>query len=212
MPHKLRPLAAGQTLHVTAHALPSRLCFPDEDSRGLFRQLLSRTARAGQVEFHAYALMDNHMHLLLTTCQEGAVAKVMWGLLTGQALGRNRWEGVRGPLWLPKYSSIVVKDDAHLLNTYLYIDANPWRARIVEHPRDSTWTSFRALTLGGWDCFLTAHPVFAELGPDESARRTTYADLMERYLRVANRCKGPARIAKDEDPLAGLRLTTVAAE
>jgi len=212
MPHVLRPLGAGQTLHLTAHALPSRLCFPDEDSRGLFRQLMSRVSRDGTLSIHAYALMDNHLHLLLTTHQDTVVAKAMWKLLVGQTRGRNRVEGVHGPLWLPKYGCVVIEEDDHLLNSYLYIDANPWRAHVVEHPKDSSWTSYRALTLGERDRFLRPHPVFDGLGPDEASRQAAYAALMERYLRVANRYKTPTRITRDADPMAGLRLTVVSAE
>lgn len=208
MPHLPRPLAAQLTLHVTAHALPRRTCFDDEGGRLAFLQRLARLGPELKVDLHAYALMDNHLHLLLTSREEGACAVFMRRLLSGHAVLRNRQQGQVGPLWLPRYSCVVVEEDEHVLNSCLYIDANPWRARLVEHPRDSRWTSYRVLAEGETGTLLQPHIVISQLADSPTACQMAYGRIMEQYLERAIRSKSLGRAPLASDPLAGLRLAS----
>jgi putative transposase len=100
-----------------------------------------------------------------------------------------------------------VESDDHAINTHLYIDANPWRARVVEHPRESDWTSYLALAEGLGSAFLTPHPVIAQLGKDSSERQAVYRRIMERYIKESPRFKMNGNGRQAADPLAGLRLS-----
>jgi len=207
MTHPIRPLDAHLTLHVTAHALDGRLCHPHDEAREMLRAHLADLAVRGPVEVHAFAMMDNHLHILLTSREDAASAGFMRRLLARQAQGINRMEGRRGPLWDDRYRSVVVEDEEHALHACLYIDANPWRARLVEHPSESAWTSYGGLTGGLRDRFLVPHVVLTELGEGE-AWRGRYARIMDEYLRRASRCRTLGRRTPLADPLAGLRLVT----
>jgi putative transposase len=202
----IRPLAPHLTLHVTAHATGKRLCFPDANTRATFRASVGETLREAPMCVHAFALMDNHLHLLLTSPIQGGVADFMRRLLSSHALSINRLCGHQGQLWRDRYHSVLVETEIHALHSCLYIDANPWRAHLVEHPLESTWTSHRELALGGDMGFLVPHPVLLELGT-EGTWRSRYSAIMDEYMRRGSRTCGIGRRLPKGDPLAGLELS-----
>ena len=201
-----RPLQADLVLHITTHALPDRLCFPDEESRLRFRQLTTRFSRLESCQIHAYALMDNHVHLLLTGQKEGASACLMHRLLGRHAQLQNRVEGRFGPRWHGRYSALVIENENHLLRSVLYIEANPWRAGLVEHPAQSTWTSYGANGLGRPEELITPHEILTRLGSPDEDWHTAYARLMDEYIRTAVRYKSPVHLPLTADPFVGLHV------
>ena len=84
---------------------------------------------------HAYVLMGNHLHLLLTPQQDQALPKMM------QAVGRsyvqtfNKVHGRTGTLWEGRYRSTLIQTDRYLLACMAYIDLNPVRAHLVAQPK-----------------------------------------------------------------------------
>jgi putative transposase len=152
-------------------------------------------------------MMDSHIHMLVTARKAGAVACFLRRVLSSHALALNRVMERRGPLWEDRYRSVLVTDEEHALHASLYIDANPWRARVVDHPADSGWTSYRGLIRGQQDAFLVPHPVLMELGEGSDWRRR-YGQIMNEYLRRASRTSMPRTWDPNTDPLAGLRLCT----
>jgi putative transposase len=154
-------------------------------------------------------MMDTHLHLLLSARKAGALARAMLVLLSAHARLQNLALETRGPLWLDRYSSVVIQDESHLVNTCLYVEANPWRAFMVDHPADSQWTSYQANALDSGHRILTAHPVMAALGSDAQSWHQAYRDLMECYLKSACRFKSLTHAARTADPLAALRLCAV---
>lgn len=204
-----RPLQAGLTLHLTAHAIPGLLCLPDEDARVRFLQLALAACRVTTCQVHAYALMDNHVHLLLSSQADDGVARLMARLLGRHTALLNRLEGRIGPRWHQRYASLVIKDEAHLVNSCLYIEANPWRAGLVEHPSQSTWTSYGFNAQGRKEELLSPHPVVLQLAPPGEDWHSAYSRLMEEYVKTAVRFKGAARLPLATDPLAGLHVYRV---
>ena len=207
MSHSLRPLEPHLTLHVTAHATGRRLCFPDDGARVMFKCHLLKLSRSLPVEIHAFALMDNHVHLLLTARKHGATAELMRSALAVHAVAMNRLGGHPGQLWRDRHHTVVVDSVSHALHACLYIDANPWRARLVEHPMESDWTSYRELAAGMDAAFLTPHPVLLDLGQGDDWR-LRYQEIMDEYLRRGARVCCPGRRISQTDPLAGLRLAS----
>ena len=98
--------------------------------------LLTEHSRANQVDVHAYVLMGNHLHLLLTPQVDLALPKMM------QAVGRsyvqvfNKMHARTGTLWEGRYRSTLIQTDRYLLACMAYIDLNPVRAHLVAQPED----------------------------------------------------------------------------
>lgn len=206
MTHPPRQQPASNTFHVTAHAIPDRLCFPDDVARVMFTQLARQAKENSPCEIHAYALMDNHIHLLMTGLSDEAISRCMKWLLSRHAITLNRMLGRCGPCWRDRYSCKAVEDELHLIRSHLYIEANPWRAGWVEHPAQSTWTSFHSNGLGNPDELLTAHPVMLQLETLNENWHMGYVRLMDEYIKSAVRYKSPTGKPLYSDPLAGLHI------
>jgi len=134
-------------------------------------------ARVHGVSVHAYVLMINHLHLLVTPSLPTSVPKMM------QSLGRiyvayfNGRYGRTGTLWEGRYKAAIVEHESYLLSCMRYIESNPVRARIVESPSEYRWSSFRANACGGVDRLITPHPIYDAMGDSTDARQMAYRDL-----------------------------------
>src|ERR1017187_9011678 len=93
---------------------------------------------------HAYVLMTNHVHLLVTPETESSLSKTM------QSIGRryvqyfNHVYGRTGTLWEGRYKSTLIDSERYLLTCMRYIELNPVRAEMLAHPGDYPWSSYRA--------------------------------------------------------------------
>ncbi|GAB3353489.1 transposase [Lysobacter tyrosinilyticus] len=127
---------------------------------------------------HAYALMTNHVHLLMTPMAAGAVARLM------QSLGRRYVRYVNdsyhrtGTLWEGRYKSCLVDDGNYLLQCHRYIELNPLRAAMVADPCDYPWSSHRRNARGDYDPLISPHPSYLGLSPDTDQRQRIYRALV----------------------------------
>ena len=144
-------------------------CFLDDEDRARYRQLLREALHATGCRLHAYVLMDNHVHLLATPPELGALGRMM------QKLGRhyvglfNARHGRTGTLWEGRYKACLVDDADYLLRCVRYIDLNPVRARMTDDPTAFAWSSCAGLCALREDPLLTQHPIQRALGPRPTA-------------------------------------------
>jgi len=168
---------AGVPAHVIQRGNNRDACFFHEDDYRFYRQCLAEACRRYGVDLHAYVLMTNHTHLLMTpACPEG-ISRVM------QSLGRrfvqymNKTYRRTGTLWESRHKASLVDAERYLLACYRYIELNPVRAGMVEHPADYPWSSYRANAYGEAESTVTAHPLFIALAQTAEERRETYREL-----------------------------------
>ena len=141
--------------------------------------MLAENASKFAVEVHAYVLMSNHFHLLLTPQTADGLPQLM------QAVGRSYvryFNGIQkrtGTLWEGRYKSTLIQTDRYLLACMAYIDLNPVRAGLVAQPGDYPWSSFGHYTGQRTDKFITPHPLVWELGNTPFAREAAYAELVQ---------------------------------
>ena len=154
-------------------------CFLDNSDRRRYLLLLRESLLATKVALHAYVLMDNHVHLLVTPTEIGAVARLMQKLgrqYVGQFNARHRRTGT---LCEGRYKSCLVGGDRYILNCTRYIDLNPVRARLTDAPEQYAWSSCAHLCGQRADPLLTPHPAYVRLGADRAA---TYRSLLREAL------------------------------
>jgi putative transposase len=169
----------GIPQHVVQRGNNRLPCFLDDDDRHRYLTLLRQALLATKVQLHAYVLMDNHVHLLLTPPATGATAALM------QKLGRqyvgqfNAHHGRTGTLWEGRYKACLIDSDAHLLRCMRYIDLNPVRARITDDARAFRWSSAAALCGLRHDALLTEHVVYTALGPTAVECGEAYGRLLD---------------------------------
>ena len=130
---RLARLDAPTTLHhVMVRGLDRHVIFRDAADRADFVRRLAALAEAGALTVLAWALLPNHAHLLVRT---GArpLARSMRSLLTGYAGGFNRRHQRVGHLFQNRYKSVVVEEEAYLVELVRYLHLNPLRARLVKN-------------------------------------------------------------------------------
>ena len=131
---------------------------------------------------HAYVLMTNHVHLLITPHHEQSLGKAM------QMLGRyyvqyyNYCYQRTGTLWEGRYKATLIDSEAYLLTCMRYIELNPVRAGMVNAPTDYPWSSYHYNALGQSNDLVVPQPEFLRLGVSVEARQTAYRDLFKYQL------------------------------
>jgi putative transposase len=141
--------------------------------------LLDDNARQFDVAIHAYVLMSNHFHLLVTPQSSDGLPQMM------QAVGRryvryfNDSQQRSGTLWEGRYRSTLIQTERYLLACMVYIDLNPVRAGLVAQAADYPWTSHGHYIGRQMDKLVTPHPLVWELGNTPFAREAAYAELVQ---------------------------------
>jgi putative transposase len=182
MPRRARIALAGVPLHVIQRGNNRQACFFSDDDYRYFLEQLSQCAQHAGCAIHAYVLMTNHVHMLLTPGEENAAGRLM--KLLGQRYVQyvNRRYRRSGTLWEGRFRSCVVDDEAYLLGCSRYIELNPVRAGMVKHPREYPWSSYRMNAQGKTDGLIQAHPIYTALGSQPQERRAAYCDLFRDEL------------------------------
>lgn len=181
-----RLVIPGQPMHIVQRGNNRQATFfADEDYR-YYLDALRIAIKEYPVKVHAYVLMTNHVHLVLTPEAEDALSRFM------QSVGRryvryvNRVYKRSGTLWEGRYRSAVIDSDAYLLKCYRYVEMNPVRAGMVAEPHDYAWSSFGGNALGKVDEVLYAHEIYNSLGMDNAQRQNNYLSLFKQYLSSAD--------------------------
>jgi putative transposase len=177
-----RLTVTGFPHHVILRGNNRQPIFLDNADRERMLALIEQHSQAQGVHVHAYVLMDNHFHLLLTPQKEGAVSLMM------QAIGRsyvrlfNQLHGRSGTLWEGRYRSTLVQSERYLLACMVYIDLNPVRAGMVAQAADHPWSSHAHYLGRRVDRLITPHPLFWDLGNTPFEREAAYAELVHAGL------------------------------
>ncbi|MBW8770485.1 MAG: transposase [Gemmatimonadetes bacterium] len=182
MPRPLRFVLPGHTLHVIQRGNNRAACFVDDEDRERYLAALLRASDRARCAIHAYVLMSNHTHLLVTPADACAPARMM------QSLGRTyvrrfNWRhGRTGTLWEGRYRSGLIDSERYFLACSRYIEMNPVRAGIVNDPGAYRWSSFRSNAQGEFDALVRRHPVYLALGREGAVRRDAYRKLFDAPL------------------------------
>jgi len=133
----------GALYHVLSRGNERRDIFLDDDDRTVFLTGLAEAEERFAVDVFAYVLMDNHYHLLLRT-RRANLSKAMQWLGVSYTTRFNFKQSRSGHLFQGRFKSMLVENDAYLLQLSYYIHCNPLRAGMVERLADYRWSSYRA--------------------------------------------------------------------
>ncbi|HLF12006.1 MAG TPA: transposase [Gammaproteobacteria bacterium] len=182
MPRQPRYRIPGFPQHVVQRGNDRQATFYADNDFAIYRHYLAEAAAKHHCEVHAYCLMSNHVHLLVTPRSPDAVCKLI------QSVGRryvyyiNHAYERTGTLWEGRYRATLVEDDAYALTCYRYIELNPVRAALVDHPAGYPHSSYRRNALGDVDFVVSEHAVYTALANTRSARMVAYRRLFEDQL------------------------------
>jgi putative transposase len=160
----------GFAQHIIQRGNDRQACFAADEDYQFYLRELREAARRFDCALHAYVLMTNHVHLLVSPSARRAVSQMM------QALGRryvgrfNARHGRTGTLWEGRFKAGLVDSDRYALTCYRYIELNPVRAGMVSDPARYRWSSHRHNALGELDSGITPHPSYVALGEGATGR------------------------------------------
>ncbi|CAH0992542.1 hypothetical protein SIN8267_02675 [Sinobacterium norvegicum] len=169
----------GCAQHIIQRGNNREACFYDESDYKAYLSFLYDAAAQYQVSIHAFVLMTNHVHLLVTPVDAKGVGRMM------QSLGRryvqyfNFTYGRTGTLWEGRYKSTLVDSERYVLTVYQYIELNPVRAGMVQHAAEYAWSSYRHNGVGKRIGLVTPHEEYLRLGKTDGERQQHYRLLIQ---------------------------------
>ena len=182
MPRPLRLNVCGVPQHIVQRGINRADCFYHAVDYRRYLIHLHQFSIKFDCDVHAYALMTNHVHLLVTPNSIGAISRMMHAIGTHYVSYVNRQYGRTGTLWSGRHKASLVDSEHYLFRCYRYIEQNPLRARMVVDMADYPWSSYRCNALGSFDPIVTPHSVYLDLGPTADARRVTYRSIASERL------------------------------
>lgn len=175
-------MLAGVPVHAVQRGNNRAACFHEEADRTFYVYQLGRLLGEEGCALHAYCLMTNHVHLLLTPARADSCSRLFKRLGILHTQYTNRRYGRTGTLWEGRFRSCLVQSERYLIACQRYIELNPVRAGIVSHPGAYTWSSYRANAEGAQDWLVTPHRDYQSLGRDDGERRCEYRRLFGTHL------------------------------
>lgn len=179
MPRQPRVVLAGQPHHIIQRGNNKQNIFNSPKDRRYFLNKLYETSIEFDCNIHAYVLMTNHTHLLVTPNLQENLGKMMHKLGTCYANYFNHNNNRTGSLMEGRYKSTIITEENYFLICMRYIELNPVRACMVDSPADYEWSSYPANALGVRDRLISPHALYLSLAKNEEKRRNFYRDLFK---------------------------------
>ena len=219
MPRQPRYFVPDVPQHVVSRGVNRGAVFFGPQDYSYYIEDLRRAASTYGCAIHAYVLMTNHVHILLTPEHDTSLP------LTMQAIGRayvqrlNKKYKRTGTLWEGRYKACLVQTDRYVLACQRYIEMNPVRAGLARLPGDYAYSSFASNAYGAANSLLTRHPVYEALHRDPVMRPRAYRRLFRDHFsndelqlirKRTNACSflGDERFKDRLESTLGRKLTT----
>ena len=174
-----RYVLVGQPQHVIVRGNNREPIFYADDDYRFYLETLKKACAKHQCDVHAYVLMTNHVHLLITPHKSDGLSKVI------QMLGRyyvqyfNHTYQRTGTLWEGRYKATLIDSEHYALGCYRYIELNPVRAGMVNHPAEYPWSSYATNALGKKNELVVGHALYKRLGQNSQHRCEAYRGLFD---------------------------------
>ena len=178
IPHQLH--------HIIQRGIDAKRIFADDEDCNSFLTWLGEASKLFKIAIHAYVLMPDHLHLLVTPIDETGLSKMM------QWIGRHyvpyfnaKYER-QGTLWQGRYKATVMEPHPYLLRTSLYIESNPVRSGLIADALDYPWTSYQHHVGLKTNSLITDHPVYWAMGNTPFQREAAYKEMMSNGLSASD--------------------------
>jgi putative transposase len=201
MPRRPRVVVPGQPLHIIQRGVNREPIFFASDDYWRYLHDLKLAMALNNCDVHAYVLMTNHVHIIAT----GHHAKSVAGMM--QSLGRRYVRFINlvyertGTLWEGRFKSGLIDSEDYLLACYRYVELNPLRAGMVDHPARYPWSSYHHNARGKYNDLVSPHDVYQSLAKTDTQRLSRYSALFEQDIDSATLEK--IRIGTQRDSFIG---------
>lgn len=205
-------------VHLIQRGNNRQACFVGHEDYRCYLEWLKEYADQTGCHIHAYVLMTNHVHLLLTADRLDSVGQLMKALGQRYVQYFNRAYRRSGTLWEGRFRSCLIQDELYLLSCMRYIELNPVRAGMVAHPGDYPWSSYGINAQGESSRLVKPHELYGRLAKDIHSRQVAYRELFRNELEPGlvdqirqttngNVVLGNDRFGKEVADILGRRVT-----
>ncbi|HEV2488751.1 MAG TPA: transposase [Candidatus Acidoferrales bacterium] len=137
----IRRIRQSGVYFVTTHTWQRRKLFQKEAPARIFLEQVLDCRERGFYKLHAYVIMPDHLHLLLTPTRETSLEKAMQMIKGGSAHKIRHDLHYHAPVWQPGFHDRWMRDADEYQFRLRYISENPVRARLVERAEDYALSS-----------------------------------------------------------------------
>lgn len=216
MPRRARVYIPGLPYHVVQRGNNREACFIEPENYQFYLELWQELSTRYGVAVHAYCLMTNHIHFLVTPSTKTALSNTMKVVGSRYAQYINKTYRRTGTLWEGRHRASLVQAERYLFTTMRYSEMNPVRANMVSRPEEYRWSSY-GVNAWGDESWLTAHDEYMRLGQSEDDRCYAYRELFRYALseedlhfirKAAHYCQpvGDDRFRADIEQQYGIKL------
>lgn len=182
MARKPRFNLIGVPQHVIQRGNNREPCFYSDEDYSAYLEFLKIAAEKTGCQLHAYVLMTNHVHMLITPMQDYGISALMQSLGKRYVQYINKTYQRTGTLWEGRYKASLVDSQRYLLTCMRYIELNPVRANMVALPSEYRWSSARINGFGERSDLIVSHPLYLELGKTDKERCYAYRELFRHKM------------------------------
>lgn len=182
MPRRPRMYIPGFAYHVVQRGNNREACFYSENDYSLFLKLLREVLSRYEVKLHAFCLMTNHIHLLLTPCTTTGISNAIKVVCSRYAYSINKSYGRSGTVWGGRHKASPIDSERYLLQCHRYIELNPVTAKMVSSPEEYKWSSYHANAWGDDSRLISPHVEYLKLAQNKADRCVNYRELFREVL------------------------------
>ena len=172
-----RLVLPDQPLHIMHRGNNRQDIFSSEGDMMRIKEDIEHGLKKSGCALHAYVIMTNHLHLLMTPPSKEQLAVFMQAMANRYVRYYNALHNRTGTLWEGRFKSCIVDSDSYLFSLYKYIEMNPVKANMVSKPSDYDWSSYTHNALGETDKLVSEHDLYKALGTTSDARCKHYNQL-----------------------------------
>lgn len=175
----------GAFYHILSRGNERKDIFLDDKDRRMFLNVIGEMSERFEISIFAYVLMTNHYHILIRT-QRANLSKAMQWLGVTYTRRFNNRHSRSGHLFEGRFKSIIVQNDAYMMQLSCYIHRNPLRAGIIKSLSDYKWSSYRAYAYGRAAPDWLSTELILDQFPS-SERHKSYHEKVQKYSKEEKR-------------------------
>lgn len=184
MPRKPRFFLPDVPVHIVQRGHSREPVFYEDSDYSAYLHWVEEAIDRYHCVIHAYVLMTNHIHFLVTPQVRQGVSQMM------QHIGRryvpyiNHTYGTSGSIWEGRFKASLIHDEEYLFTCMRYIELNPVRANMISNPGQYRWSSFRHNAQGKENKLITPHALYQRLGKVKYERCEAYKALFKAHIEL----------------------------
>jgi len=174
-----RIVVPNQPVHIMHRGNNRQDIFESEEDMGRITEDIAHALSKSDCHLHAYVIMTNHLHLLITPADKIQLSKFMQTMANRYVRYFNATRNRTGTIWEGRFKSCLVDSESYLFTLYRYIEMNPVKANMVKNITDYPWSSYRHNALGEKNSLITEHKMYQDLGESSALRSENYLKIFD---------------------------------